>query len=619
MTTTQVPARLSKRASRRTRSPCRAAALHAQGDAWRIVVVESSSATRILTAESLRIGDTHSVRELLDRHDVTMLIRLIPAGHAIVRVPDLPDEAMHDEDSLKDVLGLLAESELPVNVPAHRRAAGVIRAPGALLETPLIVGWPSRTGDDPAPIDLERERWTSELVPLLVLAALGKHNATGTSVAAYACAQADSIGIVGVNGSRTAMRGIPEPGDDESVFTSRARSALTELCSHMGADETHSTWPAGSHRLVLEKDSCAALAQRLAGAEDSTDWCDRYGMAAATALAAVSGEPSTQQLFTLRATDLHVKGGRVERTLAALSTTRGAVIAIMLAVLVLLVGSVGSSWAQAVLLESRADRLQGALAQNAEADLSIEDQVAIFGELDRSRWPMTKLLGDLVAAMPADGPDNLVLADSIELDAGDSFTVRGTADSLELVNRFVAALNGSGVFENADIRRYEAVSAGVRIEFEIEGLVVRPFGIARGLHDYSGANTVANHIYGISDDAQASESAAQLAQQSTDSADEASKGNASSNGTRQSAPTFEGGAKRGAGRSAEDIPPPLTDDEITAMNQLEAMAAYGKRKNLARSRTDLTPEVTQRLLDEAQKCRDRAEEAKKEAKAEVSN
>ena len=585
------------------------AVLHAQGDAWRIVIGEGNGSLRLIAAESLRAGDLGAVRELLDRHGAAMLLRLMPASDAIVRVPELPADAdLQDASAMFDVLTLLAETELPAVLPAHRRGAGVLSAPGTSLRVPIIIGWPARAGGAGESIDSERERWTSELVPLMVLAALGKRESATAGVAAYACAEAGSIGMVGLNGSRTALRGIPEPGRDAQAFAGLARGAFAELCARVGADPEVQHWPGAAHRLVVSGTCGAALARQLTGAQDSADWCERYGLAAAGVVAALRDAPETGSLLSLRDAEPRIRRGRIDRALAALATTRGAISAMGIAIAAALLVTLGSAWARAVLLEGRARSLERALDANASGALSIEDQLAVYRELDRARWPMVKLLGDLVAAMPADSPGSLMLADAIELQAGETFVVRGTADSLDLVNRFVAALNGSGVFDNADIRRYEAVGAGVRVEFEVEGAIARPFGIARDVPDFSGAHTVAHKIYGLSVD----EEGASVTGQSGTASGDSSPSDAAASKDRQSAPTFEGSEKRGAGRSQEDIPAALTDEEIAAMTHQQAMAEYSKRRSLSRTRTDLTAEVKQRLLDEAEKCRARAQEAKKE-------
>ena len=175
------------------------------------------------------------------------------------------------------------------------------------------------------------------------------------------------------------------------------------------------------------------------------------------------------------------------------------------------------------------------------------------------------------------------------------------------VRSFAAALARKNTDVHHDVDDVRAVGAGVRVEFEVEGAVSRPFGIARDLPDFSGAHTVANRIYGISDDDAGATASDAPAQPST-VGERKSESHAA-----QAAPNFEGGDKRAGGRSQEDIPEALTDEQIAAMSQQEAMAEYSKRRSLSRTRTDLTQEVKQRLLDEAEKCRARAVEAKKEA------
>ena len=609
MTTLEVSTRTG-RSGKRSRDALRVAALHAQGDAWRIVVAEGGAEPRLLAAESLRAEDAEGVRALLDRHDVGRLIRLAPAGEALVRIADVPAETALDDSALDEALQLLAESELPASVPAHRQAAGLLRTAGGVA-TPIIVGWPDR-GRAITAIDVERERWTSELVPLLALAGMGGAQREA-QVACYACPGSGSIGVVGLNGAKTAVRGVPEPGDDASLFAERTERAYQELAAHMGAADRSA--PAPGRRLTVDAEACTALARELRGAEASADWCDRYGLAAATALTALLSGDSAQRLLALQLEAPRARHGKLERALSHLATTNGAVLGIVIAVGAVLLVSAGAAWAQAALLERRAEALRTALSATDETGLTVEDQLAVYSELDRARWPMVKVLADLTAAMPATAPDDVVLADSIEIRAGDSFLVRGTTDSLALVNRYVANLNESGVFTRADIRRYEAVGPGVRDEFEVEGLVARPYGTARGLPDFSGPRTVAHQIYGVEPDGEASGAASpssSIARADSSKAQPADAVDAERR-SRQSAPTFDGGERRAGGRSAEDIPGPLTDDEIAAMNQQTAFAEYTKRRRLARSRTDLTQEVRDRLLDEADKCRARAVEAKKES------
>jgi Tfp pilus assembly protein PilN len=76
---------------------------------------------------------------------------------------------------------------------------------------------------------------------------------------------------------------------------------------------------------------------------------------------------------------------------------------------------------------------------------------------------------------------------------------------------------------------------------------------------------------------------------------------------------FEGGSRQAQEDAGpEPVPEELTDEQIAAMGQLEAVSASIERSRVARNRDDLEPDVVARLKDEARRLRDRAREAKEE-------
>ena len=379
------------------------------------------------------------------------------------------------------------------------------------------------------------------------------------------------------------------------------------------------------------------------------------------------------------------KGGGLERLVSVVNRRGVAAAMVLFGLVAVLAVPPLASWARAERLEGRVSAYEVALGIGEEGDgLSDEERTRLYAVLDRYRLPMTKVLADIGASLPAEDARTLALADRVTVEAGERFRVEGTAEPAGLVNELQSKLQSSGVFGDVRVESLRSpAEPGARAEFVVSGEVERPYYEARGLRDYA-ANDAQAFIYGEVTDASIA-AAAREAEEAERRAREAARaeplgagdgedggggegeggpavaegdGGASvgaevsggprsgrrSEGSRRPAVNesiardmeesgeggalasdeeieegrrrlFEGGS--GAEREAAaptPVPDELSEADIAAMDNLDAMKARIARQKALREREDLDAGVRQRLEDEAARLLDRAREAREESR-----
>lgn len=565
----------------------RAAALHRLGGAWRLVVLQSAATgARLVESRSVPLGDTTTIRSVLDHHGVTRLIRVLPASSAVCRVVETPEG---DAGEVASALSLISEATLPATLPAHRRAAAPLAGINGTIgsRAALLVGW-SGPATDP-PIGGVEEVWTAEPAALLWLVRLRCRTAL------VADRSSGSISVYAAGTQRLIVRAFKESVESDAAW-SRAIDGCFEQTT-AGAGLSREFRRAGVDGVDLRLDPSATELFKTLGPECGNDqWAAEFGVAAAAALGALLAPVAMRPLYSLTAepTKAHETAGARWLRLASSPSRAPWIIAASLAVALLL--PLGMQAARHAILNAKS----GGLAAQQETDRREAIVNEFHSMLETRRWPMTSVLGDLAGSLPVG-----IVAESIRLETGQRVSVRGRADSLDLVNKLQSRLDGSGVFAEATIDRTQAVKEGDGVEFDLSARVVRAYAEAKGTDDFA-KETLAQRLYGgdaVSTDG--SEGGAGSAGGASASGETTDAGAASRPASRERA------SSRPTAKPAE-IPEPISDEDIAKLDASAAMKQWTNRQK-ASKQAGIDAATRDRLKAEAEKCRARMQAARKEA------
>ena len=109
--------------------------LHRLTDGYRMIVARGGKEPAVLEARPVPEGDRAAILSAVSRYGASRVVRVLPGSAALCRTVQAPTAA---PEHMAAALHLLAESELPDTLGAHRRTGGLIPgAPG----TALLSGW----------------------------------------------------------------------------------------------------------------------------------------------------------------------------------------------------------------------------------------------------------------------------------------------------------------------------------------------------------------------------------------------------------------------------------------------------------------------------------------------
>lgn len=621
------------RSSAKTRStqqtePTRVAAVHELAQGYALVVLERRGAAVALTTASTHHNEA-ALKAELDKHRGATILRVLPGDAAVCRIIEVPDGP---EPELIDALALLAEVQLPPDLPPHRRAAGVVdllargqRSTGAMRPC-LLSGWRETLYPDHQFSDAEH--WTSEAAALLSLMGLADRADTHAT-AMRADATTGAITLLATSPAKCIVRCIREDATNPSAFTAAALNALHEI----GGDTTtpSANLDADAVQLRIPEAVRRALTTRISGARDTADWLSQFAIPLGAATGALRASPASAGLFRMLAEPPKLELPPVERCALWLSKPRNRAALIVAALIIAIGAPVASALVRASRLEAKNETYRAqlnayatALGINREGDaaMTVDQLRTLYAELSVKRWPMTKLLADAAAALPATDRSTIALAQEIDIEVGRGVSIRGTATSFDLITEFQSALTRSGVFRDVITEQADLTDSGL-VEFQVVGKVARAYDPAKELPDYNEAN-IAQRFYG--DNATMNAGSTQLAANTSPSTPSPSRGARNSGSSPRSAtpsaaadteakpaanrPRFEGGSRETAAEP-QAVPDPLSDEDIEALDSLGAMKERIARQRAARA-ADISPEDKTRLEEEAEKLRDRAQRAKEE-------
>lgn len=574
---------------------------------------------------------------------------LLPAGHALSRVIDLPQAA---ETQLEAALQLQVGALQLGNLPSWRSGHVVLPDDGTPTRRGVVVEWPQGHDDLDTPRDLPPDGDPLFAGDVAALAALLQAGAEGPLLSvsperdriAFAVRVAGGIVLRSTQVDPAAWPDAVELAVVESAVARGAEAAwLEELLLNLRE----------AMRMAHEGGfGCTRHDQRLLGrcveADADPDWWRDNGLAAGAALAWLG---PLRPLVSLRRQPAGERAGVIGDVLNRLADRNVAIRLAVAAVLALAVLPPLVSGARLLLLEWKV----GDLAEKERAIQSHRERVALYGELQRRVWPMGKLLGDLACVTP-EGID----WDDIQISLDRNVMVRGVArphdgkDGTEVILLMERQMRDSRVFDKIQ-KKWDPPDSKGSVNFTLAAVVSRPTLRPNWPAEQDfGRRTLAERRYGpaeptqpapeppasaelppspeltTSEEPTAEEAPVPTAVAETSAATEpevaasvetAGDGEAAeagaSRGTRgirrsgRPVSSGDGLARRSertpASSDAETpIPPPLSDEQIAAMTRAEAQEA-ASRVAMARKRAP-DDETEKRLRDEFNKLMRRTRE-----------
>jgi Tfp pilus assembly protein PilN len=331
--------------------------------------------------------------------------------------------------------------------------------------------------------------------------------------------------------------------------------------------------------------------------EDS-GWLDDFGLALGAALVAGSDLASVRSLATLHAQPPRPRLSAVETATRWLARPRNAWAVTAASLAIMLLAPMGLAYGRAVLLESRAEKLK-TLKVGREG---VEKKAAMYEQLEKSRWPMTKLLADVSTATPIG-----VTISTLTLSVGQVMTVKGTAESSEDLTKFQANLNATRVFGNVSITRQ--VAKGGAYEFDVSARVMSNPHVPVKLteeNDYA-KRPLAERLYG---EGASNTSVAQASDSEGGGSAERPRRRVDSRQGSEPAVRSSSEPRRPAEAATDPVPAVLTDDAISKMDFNTSMKEWSQRKKALSTIKTLDAAAKQRLTDEIEKTKSQMEKTR---------
>lgn len=580
-------------------SPAVVAALHRQSGNIRLVVLANRNGVSLVEARTL--DKESGLAELLTQLKVDKLVRVAPAKETVARCASVPAGS---SEELGAAASLLAEAQLPESIATHRRAAGIVpEGDGSLGRMALLVGW---QGAAAAPQDSEvEETWTT---PAASLAALRQ----GIGSAVYADVDDGSISLLAFGTTRSVARVLVESAPTPGVFSRSVGVVVGETCSAAGANVPGMHINSTGIILSLDPASLAAVSRLVTGVPDKKEWFEQYGIALGAAIIALSKDPLLRTLASMKAAAPVKRQSVPERAVTWLSRPRNAWGLLAASVAVLLLGPLVIAAGRLSILESKSVGLGDKKQERAES----ARRTAMHKQLEISRWPMTKLLGDISGAIPVG-----VTTESIRLASDQGLSIQGSAENSDLINKMQENLNATKLLANVKLNRTESSGSGV--EFDVTADVVNPYVKASGVDDFA-AKPLAVRLYGEGasntatpknkgKEGTSAPPSTRITSRGNDRPERATNsgggGERADRGDRNGSRASEEPKRPSASTTPGEAPPPLTDDQIKKMDKPTAMKEWASRKTYPQKNANTDAATKSRLDEEVRKLREQMDKA----------
>lgn len=219
----------------------------------------------------------------------------------------------------------------------------------------------------------------------------------------------------------------------------------------------------------------------------------------------------------------------------------------------------------------------------------------MYRQMESSRWPMTKLLADFSRAAPVG-----VTVEALSISPDQGLSVQGRADSQETLNTLLETLNATRVFTGARINRLESAVSGVA--FQLTAGVSNPHGRAAAGEDFA-SRPLAVRLYG--EGATNTATPVALDRPVTTNGGSRSASAAPPRPARdRPEPSTAPNPSIGGASAGDAVPPPLTDEQIAALDRRAAMTEMVRRRTYPQRNRDVDAAVRSRLEDEVRRIQE---------------
>lgn len=501
------------------------------------------------------------------------IVRVLAGGQTVARVASLPPGG--DDRSRLEAIALMAETDLAADLPAYRRAWGLVMNAG------LLVGWPERAEPDSASDDGDiPEVCVGDVAAWGLLADM----VGGLDLVASADASTGTVSVLGTGPERAVARAVVLEADDE--FSLAAADIAREVAVATGLDPQRV--PTRIEGVFTSPELSSAT---IAGASRTSAFLATFG----PALAAVNAYAERSTLVRLYRVEPRHRGTAIARASAWFARPAIAATLVLASLGILLALPIGVSYARVRILD-KAITNQTEITSANERD---ERELVFYRLLRERRWPMTKLMADIAGATPVG-----VLVETLDLAQGEGVTLRGTAEKLELVAQLRENLTKTRVF--SEVSMPTSTPSGGSVQFTLQAKVA-PGGAtynAKPIDDFA-AKPLVQRLYG-----EGATSTDRRIRRSEAAGKKPSAGSSPASGPASagtSRPSSSGGG-RSTEAKAPTVPPPISDAEIAKLDQTGAMMEFAKRRS-ASSQPGLDEATRNRLKEESAKAQQRMREA----------
>ncbi len=512
---------------------------------------------------------------MVKQHSVKQIVRVAPGARTMCRLAMVP-EGEGPRAHLEGVVALLAEAQLPETLEPFRRAGGVIAdAPRAEGRTTLLTGWMGTPVDEPEPLVPAKERVAqSWIAPTAAIAALrGLSRAPGAAAVVYADGFDGSMSLIGESQGRPVARVWVDDHTTDEAWT----HAVSRAAGGMAPAST----PRRKGLLLCAEDLARDIRAGVEGVPSESSWLSSFGVALGAALTASSVDPAQRSLASLHAVAPAIREAAPARLLRWIARPDRAA-GVLVASLVLALGvPLGIAWARHEIVAKKAATLE----DQKKGRKDLDRRAAVYSELEKSRWPMTKVLATLSAA----APEGVAITNfRLATEQSPALSIQGTAKSQAQIDQFQANLNRTGRFRGANVNRSES-KADVGYTFDLSADVANPLEPFVMLDDWA-AKPLAVRLYG--------EGAS-----NTQEAPAAEKPDRTRRSTFTSADS-EPAARTPSSPSGE-LPPELKDEDIAKMDRSTAMKEFTRRRSHVQKNPGLDRATKSRLESEADRLKAR--------------
>jgi hypothetical protein len=583
----------------------RVAVLHRQGERWRLLVAERKGTLAVLEARTLSGDPWTALVEAAERHGFKRVVGVAPGRATVARsasVPAGPGEA------LGEAVALMGEAQLPESLPAHRRAAGLIpdiERPG--LRTALMTGWAIdvKTAAPSTPIGLE-VTWTT---PIAALAALRSEGGS----ALYADPGEGAVAMLAGGIEKTFARVLVE--DTAAGFWRSVAQVAGETSAAAGAPVLQVPVGAVGPVLRLDTRSAGALHTAVHEVPDRAEWLNDYGIALGAALLATSPDPLLRPLAGMLEAAPVVQEPIATRALKWVAKPRNAVVVIAASVALMFLGPLALGAARLAIMNAKA----GGVADRMKGRDESARRSAMIQQLEANRWPMSKLMADISAAVPVG-----VVVETLRISTDQGVTISGTAEghgsgddsrtAPELVNLLQSNLNDAKLFSNVRLSRID--STGSSSDFEVTADVANPYATAKPAEDFA-SKPLAERLYGPGASNTTAPSGGKRradsgggvreSRRNRDRADRSEQRvDSGGDGPKAERPRESAGTKPVPVNLA-DAPKALTDDQIKAFEEAEARKEMVSRRIFSQ-KAGVDAATKTRLEDEVNRIKARLDQ-----------